>query len=146
MRPLRSWESAVDRQIREAEERGAFDDLPGKGKPLPHEPWDGDWALAHHVLKLAGETLPWIALGREIDASRARLDRLLRQAAGLRGDERWRARERYLREAAELDKLLQEYAFLVPSHKLERGRLPRHIAAAQFDAAVPPSPSGRGLG
>ncbi|GAA3544414.1 DUF1992 domain-containing protein [Nonomuraea rosea] len=30
--PFESW---VDRQIREAEERGAFDDLPGAGKPLP---------------------------------------------------------------------------------------------------------------
>ncbi len=29
------FESAVDRAIREAAERGAFDDLPGKGKPLP---------------------------------------------------------------------------------------------------------------
>lgn len=30
-----SWESWVDRQIREAQERGEFDNLPGAGKPLP---------------------------------------------------------------------------------------------------------------
>ena len=30
------YESWVDRRIREAEERGAFDDLPGAGKPLPN--------------------------------------------------------------------------------------------------------------
>lgn len=30
-----TWESFVDRQIREAQERGEFDDLPGAGKPLP---------------------------------------------------------------------------------------------------------------
>ncbi|HEY0573762.1 MAG TPA: DUF1992 domain-containing protein [Pseudonocardia sp.] len=29
------YESAVDRAIREAQERGEFDNLPGKGKPLP---------------------------------------------------------------------------------------------------------------
>ena len=29
-----------------------------------------------------------------------------------------------------LDRLLQEYAFLVPTRRLERGRLPAHIAAA----------------
>jgi len=29
------WESWIDKQIREAQERGEFDDLPGKGKPLP---------------------------------------------------------------------------------------------------------------
>src|SRR5439155_7280479 len=94
--PLRHWESAVDRQIREAQERGAFDDLPGAGHPLPREPWEGDWALAHHVLKLAGETLPWISLGRDIDAAHARLQAMLRDAVNLGGGERLRARERYL--------------------------------------------------
>lgn len=36
------YESSIDRQIREAQERGEFDDLPGAGKPLAG----------------AGETLP----------------------------------------------------------------------------------------
>lgn len=30
------YESAVERSIREAQERGDFDNLPGKGKPLPN--------------------------------------------------------------------------------------------------------------
>ena len=29
-----SWESWVDRQIRDGIERGEFDNLPGKGRPL----------------------------------------------------------------------------------------------------------------
>jgi hypothetical protein len=29
------WESAIEAQIRRAQERGDFDNLPGKGKPLP---------------------------------------------------------------------------------------------------------------
>ena len=38
------YESWVDRQIREAEERGAFDDLPGAGKPLKNlDRHDPDW-------------------------------------------------------------------------------------------------------
>jgi hypothetical protein len=110
--------------------------LPGQGKPLPAEPWQGDWALAHHVLKQAGETLPWISLGRDIEAGQAKLRRLLDDAAKISNSaERARARERYLREAAGIDKLLLEYAFVVPIRKLERGRLPPHIAAAQFDQA-----------
>ncbi|MHC4224499.1 MAG: DnaJ family domain-containing protein [Planctomycetota bacterium] len=37
------WETWIDRQIREAEEAGEFDNLPGKGKPIegldrPHDP------------------------------------------------------------------------------------------------------------
>jgi hypothetical protein len=100
------------------------------------ESWDEEWGLAYHVLKLAGETLPWIALGRDIEAAQTRLAALLRSAAPLVGPERARARDRYLREAAALDKLLVEYAFVVPSRQLERGRLPAHIAAARFDAAT----------
>jgi hypothetical protein len=139
---LAQWESAIDQQIREAQERGDFDNLPGRGQPLPSEPWDDEWGLAHHILRQAGETLPWISLARDIETAQAKLDGLLRDAATVLSVERARARERYLREAAALDKLLQEYAFVVPSRQLERGRLPPHIAAAQFDAASRPKNGG----
>ncbi|AHH99486.1 putative metal-dependent hydrolase [Kutzneria viridogrisea] len=38
-------ETWIERQIREAQERGAFEDLPGSGKPLPgaNEPYDENW-------------------------------------------------------------------------------------------------------
>ena len=41
------WESPVERAIREAQERGEFDDLPGAGKPLPDlgDPDDPLWWL-----------------------------------------------------------------------------------------------------
>jgi hypothetical protein len=41
-----SWyESRIDRAIREAQERGEFDNLPGTGKPLPDrgELYDENW-------------------------------------------------------------------------------------------------------
>jgi hypothetical protein len=43
--PGLSWESWIDRQIREATERGDFDDLPGAGKPIPDldQPYDEMW-------------------------------------------------------------------------------------------------------
>ncbi|MBV9096237.1 MAG: DUF1992 domain-containing protein [Streptosporangiaceae bacterium] len=34
--PQTSFTSWIDRQVTEAEERGAFDNLPGAGKPIPH--------------------------------------------------------------------------------------------------------------
>jgi Domain of unknown function (DUF1992) len=39
------YESVIDQQIRMAEERGDFADLPGKGKPLPgmDDPYDENW-------------------------------------------------------------------------------------------------------
>jgi Domain of unknown function (DUF1992) len=137
IRQLPQWENGTEKQIREAQARGEFDNLPGQGKPLPSGSWGGgDWALAYHILKQAGETLPWIALANEIEAAQERLARLLRDAKNLAPAERARARERYLREAAALDRSLQEYAFLVPSRRLERGRFPAHIAARRFDEAT----------
>lgn len=40
-----AYESVVERRIREAMERGEFDDLPGAGEPLPGagEPYDEMW-------------------------------------------------------------------------------------------------------
>jgi hypothetical protein len=65
-----SWESWVDRQIREAEERGEFADLPGKGRPLADidRPYDALWWVRR---KLREEQLsytpPTLALRREVE-------------------------------------------------------------------------------
>jgi hypothetical protein len=41
------WESPVEKAIREAQERGEFDDLPGAGRPLPDlgDPDDPLWGV-----------------------------------------------------------------------------------------------------
>ena len=66
------YETAVDRAIREAAERGAFDNLPGAGKPLPmRHAGDADWWLKELVEReqISGSELvpPTIALRREAD-------------------------------------------------------------------------------
>ncbi|MEU5723522.1 DUF1992 domain-containing protein [Micromonospora sp. NPDC047738] len=40
-----SWDAAVEAQIRSAQERGEFDNLPGAGKPIPGRglPYDESW-------------------------------------------------------------------------------------------------------
>ena len=55
------YESLIDRQIRMAEERGDFADLPGKGKPLPglDGPDDEDWWIKAYIRR---EGLPSEAL------------------------------------------------------------------------------------
>jgi hypothetical protein len=47
------YESHVDRIIREAQERGDFDDLPGTGKPLPDrgELHDENWWLKQWIAR-----------------------------------------------------------------------------------------------
>lgn len=72
-----SWESFVDRQIREAQERGEFDDLPGSGKPIPdlHRPYDELWWVRK---KLKEEGLayvpPSLQIRKEVDEARERID------------------------------------------------------------------------
>jgi hypothetical protein len=62
------FESWVDRQIRQARERGEFDDLPGAGAPLPDlgKPYDDMWWVKR---KLRSENLsylpPSLALRKE---------------------------------------------------------------------------------
>ena len=69
---MTSWyESRIDRQIREAQERGEFDDLPGAGKPLPGfgEAYDENWWIKDLVRRenITGVLPPSLALRREVE-------------------------------------------------------------------------------
>lgn len=89
-----SWESLVERQIREAMEAGAFEDLPHEGKRLPIEDDSaaGDWAMAHRMLRNAGMAPPWIESDKEVRKLLAELDALIERAP--RTSPMSRARER----------------------------------------------------
>ena len=65
----------IDEQIREAEERGVFRDLPGLGKPLNLDtnPYAGDKALGYSLLKSNGYVPAEIEMAREIDRELERL-------------------------------------------------------------------------
>ncbi len=65
-----TFETWVDRQIREAQERGEFDNLPGKGKPLQglDEPHDELWWVKRKLLRENFSYLPrTIALRKEAE-------------------------------------------------------------------------------
>jgi hypothetical protein len=73
--PGMGFETWIDRQIREAAERGAFDDLPGAGKPLPDQgkPYDEMWWIKQ---KLREENLSFplpgtLALRKEAEEALA---------------------------------------------------------------------------
>ena len=64
------WESPVEKQIREAQERGDFDNLPGAGKPLDlSDSGDPDWWVkrfaARENLDLGGALPGALALRKE---------------------------------------------------------------------------------
>lgn len=67
-RPARP-EDWLDEAIQDAEARGLFRDLPGRGRPLdlgvnPFEP--AEWRLGHRLLREHGFAPEWIQLDREI--------------------------------------------------------------------------------
>lgn len=70
-----TWESLVERQIREAMDEGHFDGLPHQGGrlPLDDDTAAGEWALAYRLLRDNGLAPPWIEADK---AARAGLDRL----------------------------------------------------------------------
>jgi hypothetical protein len=77
-----SWESLVEKQIREGMEAGAFEELPHQGKPLPLEDdaAAGEWAMAHRMLRGAGAAPPWIEADQEARRLLAGIETLLERA------------------------------------------------------------------
>ncbi|MEU4225056.1 DUF1992 domain-containing protein [Nonomuraea sp. NPDC026600] len=78
-----SFESWIDRQIREATERGEFDNLPGAGKPLPDldKPYDEMWWIKQKVRSegLSMPLPPTLALRKSAEEA-------LAEAAGARSE------------------------------------------------------------
>jgi hypothetical protein len=79
------YENAIDRQLREAAERGEFDNLPGYGKPLPDHGRDyaEDWWVKEWLERegaTAGVIPPTLALRREVEDLDDIVDRLHTEA------------------------------------------------------------------
>lgn len=81
------FESWIDQQIREAAERGEFDDLPGAGKPIPgiDRPRDENWWIRQKLRRENVSLLPpTLRLRKEAEdalaeARRAPTERRVRQ-------------------------------------------------------------------
>ncbi|MFF5076879.1 DUF1992 domain-containing protein [Actinoplanes sp. NPDC000266] len=75
------YESSIDRQLREAAERGEFDNLAGTGKPLTDhgQEYDDDWWVKDWLRRegaAAGVVPPTLALRRETEDLDEIVDRL----------------------------------------------------------------------
>ena len=63
------YQKIVERKIKEAEERGEFDNLPGKGKPMEKDDYDkvpSDLRIAYKILKNSNCLPPELELRKEI--------------------------------------------------------------------------------
>ena len=82
--PGTSWETWIDAQIRVAREQGAFDNLPGAGKPLPNldREYDPDWWVKQLVQREEVSVLPpSLELLRKVEKELAAIEKLDDEAA-----------------------------------------------------------------
>jgi hypothetical protein len=73
---LADWENSVERQIREAIERGEFDNLPGAGKPLAglDSPHDEEWWVKAKLRREKVSYLPpALAVRKELEVALERI-------------------------------------------------------------------------
>jgi DnaJ family protein C protein 28 len=136
-RMRQDWSNLIEDLIEEGRQQGAFDDLPGKGKPLKldKKPFGRETELAHNLLKRNDLTPAWIAhrsqllektreLREEIQRIWQRHERAYRyaQAEGVRGalkiswDDACLALEGQIRD---LNKQIQNFNLKRPSENLE---------------------------
>jgi hypothetical protein len=134
-----TWESLVDRQIREAMEDGRFDDLPFKGEPIPLEDDSlaGEWALAFHMLKNAGAAPPWIEADKDVRALLDRRDTILARAATASPLARSRYRKDLERVVVDINAAIARLNAEAPTDRQHRRPLRMADELARFDA-VPP--------
>lgn len=130
---------ANEELIRQAMQEGKFDNLPGKGRPLPldenpHE--DPELRMAHHVLRQSGFTLPWIETRREIESTLDEARTTLRRSWSWRQtalsengpssfvDAEWnRALNAFQRQVTSLNQRISDYNLEVPTAQLQRSMI-----------------------
>jgi hypothetical protein len=138
-----TWESLIDRQIREAAERGEFDDLPHRGEPLPLEDdaLAGDYAMAYRMLRDAGYAPPWIEADKEVRALLARRDELVARAARAGESGRAYAEKELARLVEATNVAIDRLDTLAPTDRQQRVRLDPAAELAALRSAIE-----RGLG
>lgn len=126
----------IEEIIQQAMQEGAFENLPGKGKPLkldenPH--LDPEWQLAYHLLKQNGFAPEFIeqrqAIELDLAAARQALARAWAwrltaletgRAADVVEDEWGRARRDFERKIDEINDGIRKYNLHIPTQSLFR--------------------------
>jgi DnaJ family protein C protein 28 len=125
----------MDEQIRQAMQRGDFDNLPGKGKPLdlsqnPHE--EPGWRTTYRILKENGYTLPWIETRRAIELDFEKDLKSLQRSWDwhvsetsrkkfIFAEKEWQqAIQKFYQAVTKLNKRIRNYNLEVPSNQFQR--------------------------
>ena len=122
------YEPLIDRLIREATDRGEFDDLPGSGQPidLSENPYEKpELRSVHRLLRNAGFAPAWIEERKDIDAEFQRLYATVQRAHKLynskSGDVRLQRAVKEFRESVEeLNQRIRLYNLKAPATGFHR--------------------------
>jgi hypothetical protein len=159
---MADWGSVIDRLIREAQERGEFDNLAGKGQRLKLEDnalEDPERRLANRVLKNAGFAPDWIELDKDVRQgldearqalrrSRAWCDERLARLGDRRDAEaqrernflagEWqRAQARFVETIGEINRQIDVLNLKVPLLNLQRLRLDAGRELIRLESEAP---------
>ncbi|TAH52436.1 MAG: DUF1992 domain-containing protein [Chloroflexota bacterium] len=129
----RDHQSLIEKQIREAMERGDFDNLRGAGKPqnLARDPnVPEDWELAFNLLKNAGFAPDWIETRKEVDTAReklfAPLQRFLQTPPSNQTEfaqQQTKLVQNFRAQAVELNRLIDIYNLKAPTSQVHLRRV-----------------------
>jgi hypothetical protein len=136
-------ESITEKMLREAIEKGEFDELPGKGEPidLSENPFeDPDLRVVHRLLRNAGFAPAWIEERKDIDAELAAAKEKLSRAWALFSERgiapsqaEWERSLREFRERAlELQQRIKIYNLKAPAAVFQR----KHIDAEKIVESI----------
>jgi len=128
-----NYESAIDQQIREAMERGDFDNLRGAGKPLNLNRDPGvpeDWELAFNLLKNAGYAPDWIETRNQVDVEREKIFAPFKRFTTKpphdkkeREETRAKLVNQFRQAAGELNRLIDTYNLKAPTPQVHLWRI-----------------------
>lgn len=132
-------ERGIEAIIQQAIRQGAFDNLPGKGKPLSlkENPFvNREWQLAFNMLEQRGFALPWMDKRREIESTLQaaretlartwtwRCDAISAGEPNTFTDEEWgKAKQRFSETIDKLNKLISNYNLEVPADVFSREKI-----------------------
>ncbi|HEY6012399.1 MAG TPA: DUF1992 domain-containing protein [Candidatus Limnocylindrales bacterium] len=133
-----SWESLVERQIREAMDGGAFDGLPHQGERLPLEDDSaaGEWAMAHRMLRNAGMAPPWIESDKEARRLLGEIEGLLGRASGAPAVSRDRLRTELARLADDANRAILRLNSEAPTPRQHRRLVDVELMLVRLDRAL----------
>jgi DnaJ family protein C protein 28 len=125
------WRVVAERKIEEAIEEGAFDNLPGRGRPvdLTEDPFvDPSLRMGYRLLRNNGFAPPWIEEGKEIEAE------LRRMRAALEAGEE--ACGRFRRDAAAINRRIALYNLKAPTSSAHKCYVDAEREIAAFKASA----------